>query len=102
MAKRSQELSTRLALEQAQKSAEALFETKSIADIKKVDTLFHELLQNVLCAVACTHTYHCIALSGSMHLGCSGQAGTQASTLESCTTSPVKSTAVTVATSTCS
>lgn len=36
MSNRKQELSTRLALEQAQKSAEALFETKSIAEIKKV------------------------------------------------------------------
>jgi hypothetical protein len=36
MARGREELSTRLALEQAQKSAEALFETKSIADIKKV------------------------------------------------------------------
>jgi hypothetical protein len=36
MVRGKEDLSTRLALEQAQKSAEALFETKSIADIKRV------------------------------------------------------------------
>jgi hypothetical protein len=36
MTNAKQDVSTRLALEQAQKSAEALFETKSIAEIKKV------------------------------------------------------------------
>ena len=36
MARGRQEVSARLALEQAQKSAEALFESKSVAEIKKV------------------------------------------------------------------
>lgn len=39
MTTKRQEMSTRVALQQAQKSAEALFETRSIANIKEVRTL---------------------------------------------------------------
>jgi hypothetical protein len=57
---------TRVALQQAQKSAEALFETKSIADIKKVRILAPDhALTFILRVYSCAHSidWGCQALA---------------------------------------